>query len=92
MTDFLSYAILGINIVTFVVYGIDKVLAARGKSRISEFHLLILAALIGFFGAWLAVILRRHKSKKRSFQGKLLLATLVNVLWFWLVFRLRSSS
>ena len=45
----LCYIILFINVVTFLVYGIDKWKAKQGSWRISEATLLILAV---FGGSW----------------------------------------
>ena len=39
----LAYYLLGINAVTFIVYGIDKYKAKKAKWRISEATLLLLA-------------------------------------------------
>ena len=49
MANALLYYLIVINVVTFLVYGIDKWKAKKGSWRISEATLLILAA-IGF--AW----------------------------------------
>ena len=43
--------IIIINIITFFVYGIDKYLAYKEKSRVSEKLLLTLALCFGIIGA-----------------------------------------
>lgn len=43
MTDIILYAIIAMNILTFAVYGIDKLKAKHGKWRIPELTLLALA-------------------------------------------------
>ncbi len=48
----LCYIILFINVVTFLVYGIDKWKAKQGSWRISEATLLILAVFGGSIGAF----------------------------------------
>ena len=53
--------LVAINVVTFVVYGIDKRKAVRSKWRIPEATLLLLAALGGSIGAWLGMRVERHK-------------------------------
>ena len=45
--SYLAYYLLGINAVTFIVYGIDKYKAKKAKWRISEATLLLLAVLGG---------------------------------------------
>ncbi len=52
------------NIITFFIFGIDKLLARTGRKRISERTLLILALLGGSVGAVFAQKLFRHKTQK----------------------------
>jgi len=52
------------NIISFAVYGIDKLLARAGKKRISERTLLIIAIAGGSVGAVFAQKLFRHKTQK----------------------------
>lgn len=54
------------NIAVFVLYGADKHRAQRGDWRIPESTLLI-AALVGPFGAYGAMRLFRHKTQKTLF-------------------------
>jgi uncharacterized membrane protein YsdA (DUF1294 family) len=52
------------------VYGIDKWKAKKGKWRISEVTLLILAAVGGSIGAWCGVKVWHHKTlHKKSRYG-----------------------
>ena len=51
--NFLLYYLIVINVVTFLVYGIDKWKAKQGSWRISEATLLILAVIGGSIGALL---------------------------------------
>lgn len=56
------------NVLTFVVFGLDKWKARRGRWRVPESTLLVLAALGGSVGAWLAMQLFRHKTQKKKFR------------------------
>lgn len=56
-----------INLVTFVLYGIDKRRAKKGLRRIRERSLLLLAALGGAVGALAAMRCFRHKTLHRKF-------------------------
>lgn len=56
------------NIVVFCIYAADKKRSIRRKRRISERTLLILAFFAGAAGAFLAMILIRHKTKKTIFK------------------------
>lgn len=60
--------LLAINVLTFVVYGVDKWKARQGRWRVPEATLLGLAALGGSAGAWVAMLLFRHKTKKNKFR------------------------
>ena len=53
MTGPLPYYLIVVNIVTFLVFGIDKWNAKQGSWRISEATLLILAVIGGSIGALL---------------------------------------
>jgi uncharacterized membrane protein YsdA (DUF1294 family) len=59
-----------LNLMTFVVYGIDKKQAQRGGSRVSELALLTLALFMASPGALLAMQCFRHKTQKGSFLFK----------------------
>ena len=63
----LSVLLAALNVVTFVVYGIDKYRAVKEKSRVPIVTLLLLAAFGGSIGAWIAMYLFRHKTQKSYF-------------------------
>ena len=64
----LAYYLLGINAVTFIVYGIDKYKAKKAKWRIPEATLLLLAVLGGSIGAWMEMKVRHHKTMHKKFK------------------------
>ena len=64
----LLYYIVGVNILTFFVYGIDKWRAKKGKWRISEATLLLLAVIGGSIGAWLGMKVWHHKTMHKKFK------------------------
>ena len=64
----LIYYFLAVNVLTFVVYGVDKWKASHGRWRVPEAFLLGLAAVGGSVGAWLAMQLFRHKTQKKKFR------------------------
>ena len=55
------------SLVSFVIYAYDKIQAKRGKWRISEKTLLLLAFLMGAPGALIAMYTLRHKTLKAKF-------------------------
>lgn len=56
------------NLVAFVLYGVDKRRAKKGAWRIPERTLLLCTWLLGGVGAWLAMRVFRHKTKHIAFQ------------------------
>ena len=72
------YLIL-INLVGFVLYGVDKAKSKRkGSHRIPERVLLWAARLGGGVGCWLGMMLFRHKTQHIRFK---VLVPLWTVLW-----------
>jgi len=69
-----------LNIVTFIVYGIDKHKAKNNKWRISESFLIFLAVLGGSLGAFIGMLFWHHKTKKKKFYITVpFLATLLTI-------------
>lgn len=60
--------LLAANIVTFVVFGIDKYKAKRGLWRIPEDSLLTMAVIGGSIGAWLGTKVWHHKTLHKKFK------------------------
>lgn len=56
-----------INVITFVLFGVDKYKAIRQEWRIRESTLLGLALIGGSIGGWLAMYIFHHKTKKVKF-------------------------
>ena len=57
-----------INIITFAVFGIDKLKAIKDKWRIPEKVLFLLSVIGGSVGALLGMYTFRHKTKKIAFR------------------------
>ena len=66
MANALLYYLIVINVVTFLVYGIDKWKAKQGSWRISEATLLILAVIGGSIGALLGMQVWHHKTMHKG--------------------------
>ena len=62
------YYLALINAVTFIVYGADKLKAKKGKWRIPESTLLLLAVVGGRIGAWCGVKVWHHKTLHKKFK------------------------
>lgn len=68
MNETLLHSLIVINIVTFLVYGIDKWKAKRSKWRIPEATLLGLTVIGGSIGAWLGMKVWHHKTMHKKFK------------------------
>lgn len=60
--------LLAVNIATFFLYGIDKYKAKKGRWRISEATLLLMAVIGGSIGAWAGMRLWHHKTMHKKFK------------------------
>ena len=67
MMEAIVYFLVGINILAFIVYGIDKWRAAHGRWRIPEATLLGIAVIGGSIGALLGMKVWHHKTKHKKF-------------------------
>ena len=67
MRAFFIYLIV-INFLNFLIFGIDKWKARRGKWRIPEGTLIWMSIIGGSIGALMGMYLFRHKTQKRKFN------------------------
>lgn len=72
--------LIAINVITFFLYGIDKMKAKRSKWRIPEAVLLGLAVIGGTIGALFGMRVWNHKTKHKIFKYGLPLLLLVQIL------------
>ena len=79
----IAYYLIAVNLAAFAAYVCDKHFAEAGMRRISENTLLSLAFAGGSPGAWAAMRLVRHKTRKASFQARfrMMLATQLVLLF-----------
>ncbi len=80
---------LGLNLLTFYMYWLDKYAAQKRQWRTKEDTLHLLSLLGGWPGAWFAQQILRHKSRKAAFRttywGTTVLHCSALVGWlFWL--------
>ena len=81
----LLYYLIVINVVTSLVYGIDKWKAKQGSWRISEATLLILAIIGGSIGALLGMKVWHHKTMHKKFKYGLPLILLAQIALIYLI-------
>ena len=85
VTQTIIYILIGINILTFLVYGIDKWQAKQGRWRISEATLLMLAVIGGSVGAWFGMQVWHHKTKHKKFMYGLPLILFAQIALIYLI-------
>lgn len=77
MKYLLIYGIV-INLITFLIYGIDKRYAMKSNKRISENTLFIFSIIGGFIGSILGMKIFHHKTRKIKFY---LINILAIIIW-----------
>ena len=70
--------ILIVNVLAFIMYGIDKRRSQRKMYRIPENTLLWMARIGGGVGSWLGIKVFHHKTKHKRFM---IIVPLWTVLW-----------
>lgn len=68
MTQLVVTFLLVINIVAFFAFGTDKWKAKKGKWRIPESTLMLLALVGGSIGAWCGMRVWHHKTMHAKFR------------------------
>lgn len=68
MTQLVVTFLLVINIVAFFAFGTDKWKAKKGKWRIPESTLMLLALVGGSIGAWCGMRVWHHKTMHTKFR------------------------
>ena len=63
LTAALLLYLAAVNVVAFAVYGADKRRAKKGKRRVPEKTLFLLAIIGGSLGAWAGMYAFRHKTR-----------------------------
>ena len=75
------YYLIGINILSFFIYGLDKYLARKKLYRISEYSLFVLSFFGGCIGSLLGMNIFHHKTRKPLFW-------IINIIFLiiWIVY------
>ena len=76
-----------INFIAFFAYGIDKLKAKKGKWRIPESTLLLLAIIGGNIGAWLGIKVWHHKTLHKKFKYGIPLIVIIQIFIAIYIFR-----
>jgi len=87
MAKAIGIYLLLINVFTLTLFGYDKDMAEKGKRRVSEKTLLTFIFLGGTLGALIGMKMYKHKSKKTSFQIKVVLTILAQIFVYYFTFK-----
>ena len=85
MYIFVSYIII-INLLAFIIMGIDKGKAKAHKSRISEDSMFIAALLGGALGVKLGMSAFKHKTRHKKFTIGIPIIIIINFSLFFYIF------
>ncbi len=75
-----QWALLGSNLLAFLLMGIDKSKACRHRRRVSERALFFFPVFGGALGGTLGMLLFHHKTRKRAFAWGFPLLALAQLL------------
>lgn len=78
---------LAVNVITFIIWGYDKLRAKLQQWRIPENTLYALIILGGGAGALLGMIVFRHKTRKLKFKVISVVSVLVHIAIFFYLLR-----
>ena len=81
------YYIVIINILTFIIYGLDKLFAIKNLSRVSENTLLLLSFAGGSIGAYIGMKFFHHKTNKKKFAILVPLMIIVHIVLFLYLYK-----
>jgi len=81
------YYIAIINILTFIIYGLDKLFAIKNLSRVSENTLLLLSFVGGSIGAYIGMKFFHHKTNKKKFTILVPLMIIIHVVLFLYLYK-----
>lgn len=85
----LAYFLL-VNLISFVLFGVDKKSAAAGSWRVPESNFFLLALIGGALGIYLGMRFFRHKTRIIKFSYGIPVLFLVNIAMV-LVFIVKAS-
>ncbi len=83
---FIIYIVL-INIITFSIFGIDKLKAVKNKWRIPEKILFLFSIIGGSVGGLLGMYTFRHKTQKTAFKFGIPVILIVQIVLIYFIMK-----
>lgn len=87
MEKILIIYIIIINIITFSVFGIDKLKAVKNKWRIPEKILFLLSIIGGSVGGLAGMYTFRHKTQKPAFKFGIPVILIIQIILIYFIIR-----
>jgi len=84
---YLFLYLLLINYLAFALFAFDKEKAQKKGRRVPEKNLLLLCAMGGSFGGWVAMNKLRHKNAKKSFKFQFYAVVVIQLILIFSIFR-----
>lgn len=78
---------ISINIILFIMMGMDKSFAKKNKRRISEANLFLMSFLGGSLGGFMGMKFFHHKTKKSSFYAIYSVSFIIHCIILYFVFK-----
>lgn len=83
--------LISVNVVAFLTYTYDKMIAGSQATRVPEKVLYLLVGLGGLVGAGLAMVIFHHKTRKTSFLVRFGIAALISIVLFGSIYFLTDN-
>ncbi|HDZ8009716.1 TPA: DUF1294 domain-containing protein [Citrobacter amalonaticus] len=80
------------NILTLVIYGVDKMAARKAWRRVPEVTLLVCGVVGGWAGAIVGQQLFRHKTQKQPFKTYFIISVIVSISVMAAIYQLSPFS
>ena len=80
------------NLLTLIIYGVDKTAARKAWRRVPESTLLVFGVVGGWPGAIAGQQLFRHKTQKQPFKTYFIISVMVNVIVLAVIYYLISPA
>ena len=72
-----------VNLISLIIYIVDKYKAGRSDNRIRESYLFFFSFIGGVIGSFIGMIMFRHKTKKKKFW---ILNVLFMLMWCYIIY------
>lgn len=84
--QYFFYSLIVLNIITFILFGLDKYRAKHQQKRIKNVTLILCSFTGGSIGAWVAMSLFRHKIQKDYYSIGIKYIMLMQVVFLVLIY------